>query len=80
VRVTRRVQVLLKSDEGLSDQEIAEHVDLSARAVADIRRFHRLEFLNSAVIGEIPAFRLVESARKIVGIFREWSVPGGRTA
>jgi transposase len=29
---------LLKSDEGLTDQEIAEHVDRSARAVADIRK------------------------------------------
>jgi transposase len=38
VRVVLRVQVLLKSDEGLTDEEIAEDVELSTRAIADIRK------------------------------------------
>lgn len=38
VRVVRRAQVLLKSDEGLTDAEIAEEVDVAERTVAEIRK------------------------------------------
>ena len=38
VRVVRRAQVLLKSDAGLIDAAIAEHVGLTVRTIADIRR------------------------------------------
>ena len=37
-RVVVRAQVLLKSDEGLTDGEIAEAVDLAERTVAEIRK------------------------------------------
>jgi transposase len=38
VREVRRVQVLLKSDAGLTDAVIAEHVGLSTRAIGQIRK------------------------------------------
>jgi transposase len=38
VRVVRRVQILLKSDEGLTDEEIAEHVGVTVRTIAKIRK------------------------------------------
>jgi putative transposase len=37
-QVVRRGQVLLKSDEGLTDLEIVEHVGCSERMVRDVRR------------------------------------------
>ena len=38
VRVVRRALVLLKSDEGFTDEEIAEHVSCSDRTVRSVRR------------------------------------------
>jgi transposase len=38
VRVVRRAQILLKSDEGLIDAEIAEHVGCCERHVREIRK------------------------------------------
>lgn len=38
VRVVRRAQVLLKSDEGLTDEEIVEHVGGSERMVRRVRQ------------------------------------------
>lgn len=38
VQVTRRCQVLLKSDEGCTDEEIAEHVGCSDRTVRTVRK------------------------------------------
>ena len=38
VPVVHRPQVLLKSEAGLIDAEIAEHVGLTVRAIAGIRR------------------------------------------
>jgi len=37
-RVVARAQVLLRSDDGLTDEEIAEEVGLVARTVAEIRK------------------------------------------
>lgn len=37
-RVVRRAQVLLKSDEGLTDLEIVEHVGCSERMIRDVRK------------------------------------------
>src|SRR5713226_1208825 len=38
VRVVRRAQILLKSDAGLTDWEIAAHVGCSERTVAEVRK------------------------------------------
>ena len=38
VRVVRRALILLKSDEGLTDEEIVEHVGGAERTVRDVRR------------------------------------------
>lgn len=38
VRVVRRALVLLKSDEGFTDEEIVEHVGCSERMVRDVRK------------------------------------------
>ena len=38
VRVVRRANILLKTQEGLIDEEIAEHVGCTARCVAEIRK------------------------------------------
>lgn len=49
VRVVRRALILLKSDEGLTDDEIAEHVGCSDRTVRTVRKRFCTENLNSAV-------------------------------
>lgn len=38
VRVVQRAQILLKSDEGLTDAEIAAHVGCSDRRIRDVRK------------------------------------------
>ena len=38
VRVVRRASILLKSDEGDTDEEIAEHVGCSDRTVHSVRK------------------------------------------
>ncbi len=38
VRVVRRASILLKSDEGFTDEEIAEHVGCTDRTVRNVRR------------------------------------------
>ena len=38
VRVVRRAQILLKSDEGLTDEEIVEHVGCGERTVRSVRK------------------------------------------
>lgn len=38
VRVVRRASILLKSDEGYTDEEIAEHVGCSDRTVRSVRK------------------------------------------
>jgi transposase len=38
VRVVRRALILLKSDEGFTDEEIVEHVDCSERTVRSVRK------------------------------------------
>ena len=38
VRVIRRAQILLKSDEGLTDEEIVEHVGCGERMVRSLRK------------------------------------------
>jgi len=50
VRVVRRAQVLLKSDTGLTDAEIADHVGLTTRAIADIRKRYCLGGWERAVL------------------------------
>jgi len=70
VRVVRRAQVLLKSDEGLTDEEIAEHVGLSVRAIAQIRRRFCREGLERAVFdaprsGKPPVFTVKQQQQVI---------------
>jgi transposase len=38
VRVVRRAQILLKSDEGLTDEEIVEHLGCGERTVRSVRK------------------------------------------
>ena len=49
VRVVRRALILLKSDEGLTDEEIAEHVGCSDRTVRTVRKRFCTKNLDSAV-------------------------------
>lgn len=60
-RVLRRAQVLLKADEGLSNEEISEHTGVSERAIREIRRRYGREGLERALhdaprSGKPPAF------------------------
>jgi transposase len=60
-RVLRRAQVLLKADEGLTDEEINEHTGVSTRTVRAIRRRYCREGLERALhdaprSGKPPAF------------------------
>ena len=49
VRVVRRAQILLKSDEGLIDAEIAEHVGCCERHVREIRKRFCVQGLERAL-------------------------------
>src|SRR5262245_1914372 len=49
VRVVRRAQILLKSDEGLTDEEIVEHVGCGERTVRSVRKRFCVEGLERAV-------------------------------
>jgi len=49
VRVVRRASILLKSDEGFTDEEIAEHVDCSDRTVRSVRKRFCTEGLDRAL-------------------------------
>lgn len=49
VRVVRRALILLKSDEGLTDDEIGEHVGCSDRTVRSVRKRFCTENLESAI-------------------------------
>ena len=49
VRVVRRASILLKSDEGFTDDEIAEHVDCSDRTVRSVRKRFCTEGLDRAL-------------------------------
>jgi transposase len=49
VRVVRRALVLLKTDEGLTDEEIIEHVGCSERTVRSVRRRFCTEGLDRAL-------------------------------
>ena len=49
VRVVRRAWILLKSDEGFTDEEIAEHVGCSDRTVRSVRKRFCTEGLDRAL-------------------------------
>ncbi len=49
VRVVRRAQILLKSDEGYTDDEIAEHVGCADRTVRSVRKRCCTESLDRAL-------------------------------
>jgi transposase len=49
VRVVRRAMILLKSDDGLTDEAIAEHVGCSDRTVRSVRKRFCTETLDKAV-------------------------------
>lgn len=49
VRVVRRVLVLLKSDQGFTDEEIVEHVGCSERTIRRIRKHFATEGLERAL-------------------------------
>ena len=70
VRVVRRVQVLLKSDEGLTDEEIAEHVGVTVRTIAKIRKRFCQEGWERAVFdaprsGKPPVFTVKQQQQVI---------------
>ena len=48
-RVLRRAQVLLKADEGLSNEEISEHTGVSERTIRELRRRYACEGLERAL-------------------------------
>ena len=47
MRVVRRALILLKSDEGLTDDEIGEHVGCSDRTVRSVRKRFCTESLDA---------------------------------
>lgn len=49
VRVVRRAMILLKSDEGFTDEEIAEHVSCSDRTVRSVRKRFCTEGLDESL-------------------------------
>lgn len=49
VRVVRRAQILLKSDEGLKDSQIAEHVGCCERHVREVRKRFCVQGLERAL-------------------------------
>ena len=49
VRVVRRAQILLKSDEDLTDEEIVEHVGCGERTVRSVRKRFCVEGFERAV-------------------------------
>jgi transposase len=49
VRVVRRALILLKSDEGLTDEEIVEHVGCGERTVRSVRKRFCVEGFEQAV-------------------------------
>ena len=70
VRVVRRVQVLLKSDEGLTDEEIAEHVGVTVRTIAKIRKRFCQEGWERAIFdaprsGKPPVFTVKQQQQVI---------------
>jgi transposase len=70
VRVVRRVQTLLKSDEGLTDEEIAEHVGVTVRTIAKIRKRFCQEGWERAVFdaprsGKPPVFTVKQQQQVI---------------
>ena len=61
VRVMRRALILLKSDEGYTDDDIAEHVGCSDRTVRNVRKRYCAEGLDRALYdaprsGKPPTF------------------------
>jgi len=61
VRVVRRAQILLKSDEGLTDEEIVEQLGCGERTVRNVRKRFCMEGMEPALVdaprsGRPPSF------------------------
>lgn len=70
VRVVQRAQILLKSDEGLTDETIAVHVGCSERRIRDIRKRFCTEGLERALYdaprsGKPPTFTVRQQQQVI---------------
>jgi putative transposase len=70
VRVVRRAQILLKSDEGLTDEEIVEQLGCGERTVRNVRKRYCAEGLGRSLIdaprsGRPPTFTHRQQQRVI---------------
>ena len=82
VRVVRRAQILLKSDVGLTDRQIVEHVGCAERTVRNVRKRFCTEGLERALHeaarpGVTPTFT-ARQQQQVVALART-DPPEGRT-